>query len=154
LIAVARDREVGVDVEEVCLEDVEPIVRTVFSPVERAALARLSGPARLEAFYRGWTRKEAFVKALGVGLHADLTAFDVSVDAAQPRLLAMRPPLPRDRHWTLADITLDAQHRAAMAVEGTAAAKCRLLDWHGTTRTNDFSSQTSERAQAVAAPRE
>jgi 4'-phosphopantetheinyl transferase len=130
LIAIARDREVGVDVEEIRDVDVGSIIRTRLSAREGAALSQLIGRARLDAFYRCWTRKEAFVKALGLGLNADLTAFDVSVDAQTPRLLDMRTPLPRDSGWVLADIMLDFRHKAAIVVQGDAGMECRLLDWY------------------------
>jgi len=127
LIAVARHREVGIDVEEIRQIDVG-IIRNRLSARESSELSQLSGSERLDAFYHCWTRKEAFVKALGLGLHADLTAFDVSVDARQPQLLDVRAPLPRDSHWVMADIALDPQHKAAIVVQ-EGAVTGRLLDW-------------------------
>ena len=129
LIAVAREREVGIDVEEVRRIDPEAVIRSSFSFAEREALSRLTGGAQLDAFYRCWTRKEAFVKALGLGLHADLTAFDVSVEA-QPMLLDVRRPLPFHSRWTLADIQVDSRYKAAIAVQ-EGLSVCRLLEWHG-----------------------
>ena len=140
LIAVARDRDVGIDVEEVSLDDIAPVLPTTFSRVERAALAGLSGRARIEAFYRGWARKEAFVKALGLGLRADLTAFEVFVDAPLSRLVSLRAPF-RDSHWMLADVTLDSRHKAALVVEGTGPVECRFLDWRGPTQAQGLSSE-------------
>jgi 4'-phosphopantetheinyl transferase len=129
LIAVARDREVGVDVEEVCLEDLEPIVHTAFSPTERLAFGRLTGEARVDAFYRCWTRKEAIVKGLGLGLHAELTELEVPVERQDRPLLLVPPPAFASKAWILDDITLDSRHMAAVAVEGAAPALCRVLEW-------------------------
>ncbi len=132
LIAVARSRDVGVDVQEQCIEieDAESFVSLAFSEAERAALFRRSGRERMECFYRGWTRKEAVVKAMGWGLHADLKAFDVSLDADESRVLELRPPLPHTR-WTLIDIPVDGNHKAAVAVEGIAVLECRIFDFVG-----------------------
>jgi 4'-phosphopantetheinyl transferase len=69
LLAVSAGREVGVDLERITsLGDLESLARVCCSPGERAALR--SGPeaARTRAFLEGWTRKEACLKALGVGL--------------------------------------------------------------------------------------
>ena len=150
LIAVTRDRDVGIDVEKISLDDIDPVLQTTFSPAERVALARLSSRARIDTFYRGWTRKEAFVKALGLGLHANLPAFDVAIDTPQPGLIEVHAPVPHSSHWLLTDITLDSQHKAALVVEGTSPFQCRLLDWRGPTAVHDFSSETSERETILA----
>jgi 4'-phosphopantetheinyl transferase len=74
--AFAEGREVGVDVErEREIEDAEAIAERCFSPAERDACRALG-------FLYCWTRKEAFVKALGSGLSSPLPELDVS-DAPQ-----------------------------------------------------------------------
>jgi 4'-phosphopantetheinyl transferase len=81
LYAVARARRVGVDVEAIAPERASlDIARRFFSPAEHAALAALAEEARAAAFFRCWTRKEAFLKALGSGLARPLGSFTVSVD--------------------------------------------------------------------------
>ena len=60
-----------------------------FAPEERAALRAVETAGRDAAFFRGWTRKEAVVKATGQGLRADLAGFAVTLDAAEARLLRM-----------------------------------------------------------------
>jgi 4'-phosphopantetheinyl transferase len=80
LLAVSANREVGVDVEEVRdVGDIEDLAKTCFSPVEQAALAAVPATERRWAFFAGWTRKEAFLKALGEGLSRPLDSFDVSL---------------------------------------------------------------------------
>jgi 4'-phosphopantetheinyl transferase len=76
LLAVADGRPVGVDVECVRDIEVERMADMCLSDRERAYLGALPGPGRLEAFFRCWTRKEAVVKACGVGLAAKLTGID------------------------------------------------------------------------------
>jgi len=88
LCAVTRGREVGVDVERIReLDDLEDLARSVFSARELAALHRLPEPGLLAGFFTGWTRKEAFIKALGEGLSHPLKRFDVSLEPGRPARL-------------------------------------------------------------------
>jgi 4'-phosphopantetheinyl transferase len=69
VIAVCRDRELGVDVEQLrAISEAERIVESFFSANEQAEFARIAAEARAMAFLRGWTRKEAILKGLGVGI--------------------------------------------------------------------------------------
>jgi 4'-phosphopantetheinyl transferase len=80
MIAVARGRELGCDIERIeqSFAD-EQIPERFFSPREVAALRALPKPEQCVAFFRCWTRKEAFIKACGMGVSFGLDAFDVSV---------------------------------------------------------------------------
>jgi 4'-phosphopantetheinyl transferase len=73
--------EVGCDIERID-PDIEwlPIADLLFAPVEREALRRMPHRDARRAFFDCWTRKEAYVKALGLGLSYPLDAFTVSVD--------------------------------------------------------------------------
>ena len=80
LVGVVLDRQIGVDVEHWRpLVDAESIVKRYFAPGERARWQALPDHERLTAFYLGWTRKEAYLKARGVGLSAGLDRFEVSL---------------------------------------------------------------------------
>jgi len=82
------DVAVGCDVERIDPAlDWPPLAETFFTATERAALAALPPEAARRAFFACWARKEAFVKALGLGLSWPLDAFDVSVGAT-PALLS------------------------------------------------------------------
>lgn len=117
LIAVA-DSEVGVDLEKVRhLESLTAIARRHFSPFEFAALDALDGDARELAFYRCWTRKEAYIKALGVGLSMPLDTFDVSL-GEQPELLACRDGHESPAEWSLVDASPGPEFVAAIALRG------------------------------------
>jgi 4'-phosphopantetheinyl transferase len=86
LLAVAQGQPVGVDVEDVC--PIEPeVALTHFSASELSQLSGLQGDAWLAGFYRCWTRKEAILKAEGVGLNVSLDSFDVELLADKPALL-------------------------------------------------------------------
>ncbi len=119
--------EVGVDVEEmragVAFRD---LAATQFSPHERAALERRRSPDELaRAFFRIWTRKEAFIKLLGRGLSMPLDAFDVSAD---PDGGLVKSDWGRDdaARFDLRSIDVGPRHQAAFAVEGRAS---RVVRW-------------------------
>jgi 4'-phosphopantetheinyl transferase len=73
---------VGVDVEYSAraLPELDGMMALTCHPMERAALRALAADERIAAFYRIWTRKEAYCKALGVGLRRDLTAIRFVAD--------------------------------------------------------------------------
>ncbi|MEO1014117.1 MAG: 4'-phosphopantetheinyl transferase superfamily protein [Pseudomonadota bacterium] len=98
LLAVSIGCAIGVDVEAIAeTGDLELVVDAHFAPVERHHLNSLSGPDRLEAFYRLWTAKEAAVKATGEGIVGDLkkVAFTIgdqmSIADEPSRLLKLVP---------------------------------------------------------------
>ncbi len=78
--AVSRTREVGIDIERVDPKFEGNIPEHFFSRAEIAGLRSLPRDAQLEAFFRCWTRKEAYLKARGEGLAIGLWSFDVSLD--------------------------------------------------------------------------
>ena len=85
VFAFARGRNLGIDVERVDPESTgEDIARRFFSPGEVSDLRSLPPTGRPEAFFRCWTRKEAYIKALGTGLHTPLDGFSVSLLPDQP----------------------------------------------------------------------
>jgi 4'-phosphopantetheinyl transferase len=120
--AVSGAGEIGVDVERIQqLDDMDGIARGCFSPREYAAYSTLSGRARLEAFFTGWTRKEAYVKALGDGLSIALDAFDVTLLPGEPARLERidGEPLASTR-WNLSDLSVAPGFKAAMVLDGPA----------------------------------
>lgn len=103
LLAVDAELPLGVDVEDVKPLEAE-VAETHFSAAELSMLRGLQGDAWLTAFYRCWTRKEAVLKAEGVGLSRDLDSFDVSLLAGQKaELLNTRQHF--SYWWTLHDVS-------------------------------------------------
>jgi 4'-phosphopantetheinyl transferase len=117
-LAFARKREIGVDVEKIRPDcDPEKLAERFFSASERAYITSLSGQALDEAFFRCWTRKEAFIKAKGGGLSIPLDQFDVSIAAGEPAtLLATRPDPTEARRWQLHNLPVKSGYAAALAV--------------------------------------
>jgi 4'-phosphopantetheinyl transferase len=123
LYAFALGRDVGVDVERVRpLDDAGSLAGRLFSAAEAAALRVLPAPAREEAFFDCWTRKEAYVKALGGGLSLPLDAFTVAVGRGERTTL----PGPR-RSWTVVPLAPGDGYTGALAVPGPAP---RLRRWN------------------------
>ena len=120
MLAVARGREAGMDVELV-RKDVETgkLAERFFSPRERASLRAIPDVDRVAAFFRCWTSKEAFLKAQGLGLSRSLDSFDVEVDPHRPaRVVATRPEADEADNWSLYDIPAEPSYAAALAVQG------------------------------------
>ena len=83
--AFAFDREVGIDVEAVRpLADADEIAARFFSRRENEAYCALDPRDRPLGFFNCWTRKEAFIKAIGDGLYHPLDCFDVSLAPGAP----------------------------------------------------------------------
>ncbi|HEX7176360.1 MAG TPA: 4'-phosphopantetheinyl transferase superfamily protein [Pyrinomonadaceae bacterium] len=121
LVAVARAREVGVDVEHVRPDfATAEVAERFFSRREAEALRALpEGRERVEAFYRCWTRKEAYIKAKGEGLSFPLSSFTVSLAPGEPAaLLGCDTDAGETERWTLVDLEPGADYFAAAAVEG------------------------------------
>jgi 4'-phosphopantetheinyl transferase len=86
--AFAVECTVGLDVEEVRpMHDAESIVRRFFSPEECQEWLDIPASERDEAFFRCWTRKEAYIKAIGDGLSMPLNSFSVSVQSGKAESL-------------------------------------------------------------------
>lgn len=119
LYAIARSRRVGIDVEQIrALPDADQLVDRFFSAREVAAYRSLPAGARPEAFVTCWTRKEAFIKALGQGLSHPLDAFDVTVHPDHPpTLLTLRGDPSAAAHWRLQALPIGAGYAATIAAE-------------------------------------
>ena len=121
LVALARNRAVGVDVERWHLDsDVDAIAETCFSSAERTELRSLAPSLRDAGFHAGWTRKEAYVKALGVGIRAGLDHFDVAL-GPQPATLLIddRRRKSNVSRWRLIDVPMVKGYSAALCAEGS-----------------------------------
>jgi 4'-phosphopantetheinyl transferase len=120
LVAVTRNREVGIDVERIRRDDdLLDAAEHYFAPVERVALRSLASEEQCFAFFRCWTRKEAYLKARGDGLSLDLHSFSVSLLPDAPAALIASAEGPAElRRWKFAHLNLHDDYAAALAVEG------------------------------------
>ncbi|MEZ4735009.1 MAG: 4'-phosphopantetheinyl transferase superfamily protein [Caldilineaceae bacterium] len=131
LYAFTRHYHLGIDVEQMRANlEWDALAQHVFSPHEQATLARLPVAEQLPAFFRCWTRKEAFIKARGMGLSLPLDQFDVTLAPDDPaQLLATRDDPQEATRWTLSDLPCPAGYAAALAVGGHGwNCECATID--------------------------
>lgn len=119
LIAVSRRREVGVDIEKVRpTGDLAALARRFFSLEECLAIDAAPPVDRVAAFYRCWTRKEAYLKARGDGLSVPLDSFTVPIeDLADATLLRSAWGAEEVARWNFCSIPCSPGYTAALAVE-------------------------------------
>lgn len=131
LVAVTRDREVGIDIEHI-RDDLawEKLARRYFSPLEVEAFEAQPEASRLRTFFVCWTRKEAVLKAIGTGLGGGLASFDVSVDPdAPPKLLANRWNGRFHGDWSMHQLEPGDGYVATLVTErGGAVTRCWDVD--------------------------
>jgi 4'-phosphopantetheinyl transferase len=124
------EAQLGVDLEAIAaLNDMGALVQRFFSARERDAWLALPERLRTRGFYACWTRKEAVLKALGVGLARPLGSFDVSVDPDAPaRLLAIDGDEEAARPWLLRDLPMPDGFAAALAIHPAPLPSGRALE--------------------------
>jgi 4'-phosphopantetheinyl transferase len=121
LLAVAHDAELGVDVEHIRADFAsEEIARRFFSRAEVEVFNALPKEEQVAAFFRCWTRKEAYIKAIGKGLSQALDAFDVTLapDVEPALLRAEEDDVSR---WLLRNVDVGEGYAGALAVERPVA---------------------------------
>jgi 4'-phosphopantetheinyl transferase len=119
VIALARAR-VGVDIEQIRrISDEKALARRFFSVSEYESLLRFPPHDRLGAFFRCWSRKEAYIKAHGMGLAIPLSSFEVSLEKTIPRIPDHEIGEKEVRRWKFFDLSIPTQYAAALVVEGT-----------------------------------
>ncbi|KAF0221769.1 MAG: 4'-phosphopantetheinyl [Geobacteraceae bacterium] len=127
ILAVARDCEIGVDLER--MRDNVPfrqMAQRFFSPRERDELFTLPPPLQLPAFFRCWTRKEAYLKGCGTGFSQPSDCFAVTLLPGHPPALMEHLTSPGEpARWRIVDIAVPDGCCAALAAEGeTPVIRC------------------------------
>ncbi|HZN10638.1 MAG TPA: 4'-phosphopantetheinyl transferase superfamily protein [Blastocatellia bacterium] len=128
LLAVTRDREVGVDLEFIRPGVIEEeIAEHFFSAAEVRLLRALPPAEQAEAFFNCWTRKEAYIKARGEGLSLPLDQFEVSLAPGQPAELRRTAGDKSEAgRWTMRELFPGSAFKAALAVAGP---ECHVKCW-------------------------
>jgi hypothetical protein len=132
------DRDVGVDLERLRpVPDLLAIAACCCSARERAFLARLGSARQVGAFFRAWTRKEAWLKATGCGLPFGPEQVEVTLAAGEPARLLEVAGLPdATRRWSLRDLAVRPGYAAALAIAGPVPhCQCRPWAWAGSDAT-------------------
>jgi 4'-phosphopantetheinyl transferase len=126
LIAVTREKEIGVDVERV-REDFAfaEVAERYFTAKEVSALRALPGGLQRRAFYQCWTSKEAFLKARGVGLSGELDEVEIVLAGEGP--VQVKSTLPG---WYLSELNPCDGYVGAVVLEGDES-DLRCFQWAG-----------------------
>jgi 4'-phosphopantetheinyl transferase len=119
LLAMADQAEIGVDIERLRpLSDMDALADRVFSAAEREALGRVPPERKVEAFFAGWTRKEAYIKARGEGIGL-LGAIEVALTPGDaPRLIRVAGLPDELQRWSLEALSPVPGFAAAVCLEG------------------------------------
>jgi 4'-phosphopantetheinyl transferase len=120
LYAVAQSGQVGIDLEYMRTNfKWRQIVEQYFSTQELKALNQLPKSQQCRAFFDGWTRKEAYIKAKGQGLSIPLNQFDVSLSPVEPAaLLHTQWDFDEAAQWTLYALDPGEEYAGAIAIQG------------------------------------
>lgn len=112
-----RNGIVGIDIE--AIREIEhDVAGRFFSEAEQRQLASLPADQWQQGFFNCWTRKEAYVKALGSGIGVDLTAFDVELrPGAEPAVLRDSNDPSVTRTWRLVVVPVPSFYVAALAIK-------------------------------------
>jgi 4'-phosphopantetheinyl transferase len=137
LIALSVGIEVGVDIEAERPVALLDLARCFFAPGEVAVLQALPAPERVSAFFRAWTRKEAFIKARGDGLKFPLHGFEVSLepDGKGQLLRSCSADLEATARWRLVSLAAPPGYAAAVAAQG---AQWQTLEWACSNTTDEI----------------
>ena len=129
LLAITRGKKIGVDIERIRPEiDLDRLAAQIFSLHERESWNALAPDVKPRAFFNGWTRKEAFVKAVGEGLSYPLQELEVTLapnDAA--KLLRVRGDARAAEEWHMQALDVGKEYAAAYAINARDCSMQRFL---------------------------
>jgi 4'-phosphopantetheinyl transferase len=145
LVALCRGARVGVDVERECEVPVmDLLARRFFSGEEQRAIQAARGGERRRVFFRLWTRREAAVKALGIGLLDSFRRFALPAVRASPA--GLEAVLPPERGtWWLRDFKPGRGYSGALCVEGEGAC-LRRWRWDAAARPGPRAGRSARRS--------
>ncbi len=119
VVAVTPERDLGIDVERYSeSKGDEAVAEKYFSPREFACFRSVPEGLRTRVFLNCWTRKEAYIKARGMGLSIPLDSFDVSLAPGEPAALLRTAEHDDSLKWQLQDLMLGENYVGALAASG------------------------------------
>lgn len=103
ILAITKKHPIGVDIECIKpIKNITGIANQLFSPQEYSKFVLVPSNQKIETFYKIWTRKEAFIKAIGKGFSYPLNAFDVSFNCNEPaKILRINDSTVEASKWSL-----------------------------------------------------
>ncbi len=126
IYAISKGRNIGIDIQEIKDSDsVTDIVDHYFSETEKAAFRSLPDEQKLKGFHSCWARKEAYIKALGLGLSYPLNSFSVPVTPVYTSAVIYDDS---GTAYSVTDIIISPGYTAAVAVKGSDA-ELQYFEW-------------------------
>ncbi len=120
ILALAEHCDLGIDLEQIRNDlPFRVMAQQFFSSLEQKELFSLPDELQIAAFYRCWTRKEAYLKGHGSGFSQPADSCDVSLLPGQPPVLfSYRTDPDQSGNWNLIDLDVPVGFCAALAVQG------------------------------------
>jgi len=139
LYAFSRDRDLGVDIEKMKpVPEMDRIVAQFFNPLEIKKYYLTPANERMVAFFRCWTRKEAYLKATGDGLFRPLDTFSILTDCdGIPRIIHNGKKQEAPDDWTIRDLSVREGYVAAIAFR-SSQYRLRCKRWPHPQKTKGF----------------
>ena len=124
LVGFSSGQPIGVDLEaEDPTIEIERLTQRFFSTAESRQVLALPPTDRVAAFFRTWTRKEAFLKAKGAGLNLPLSGFSVTVSLDAPVRIERINWAPEEaKNFTMSSFMVEAALPGGLVVEGQLSA--------------------------------
>ena len=123
-LALSKGRDIGVDIERITDRGLDGIALRALAAAELDFFRGLPAGAQRSAFFAIWTRKEAFLKALGEGLAIAPAEVDTISIPGRVRLSQKR-----QRGWRVQDVEVAEGYAAAVAVSGFFRRRVRVLTY-------------------------
>ncbi len=124
LHAFARQESMGIDVEyERDVTDIFAVAKRYFTPSEYEQIYKAGKAEQRNVFFRLWCHKEAFIKAVGLGLSLPLNQFEIDLSAKPgARLRILAPAAWAAGDWNIEELSITEHYRAALAMNAKPVA--------------------------------
>jgi 4'-phosphopantetheinyl transferase len=131
LCAVTYDLDLGIDVEKICNDfSISEIAEYIFSPAEAQIFQALPSEQRQEAFFRCWTRKEAYIKAIGGSLGKDSHSFEVPVSQLESAgVLSINSNKHQEADWVIHDLKVEAGYIGSLVTRDGDKQKIEYFNY-------------------------
>ena len=114
LIAIAQEQNIGIDIEKINHElNHQALMTRFFSEAEQTEFQTMPDANRAKAFCACWTRKEAFIKAVGDGVSYGLDNFDIAVDP-ENQIPEINLHKSSDETWSAINLPINDEYMACL----------------------------------------
>lgn len=132
ILAITKKHSIGIDLE--CIQPMENVIdiaNQFFSPQEYSKFVLVPSSQKIKTFYTIWTRKEAFVKAIGEGLYYPLNAFEVTFLPTEPiKILKINNSTAEAAKWSLNSSTFNYANNQYISAIITKSYSKKIVSFH------------------------